>query len=224
MNGRKQKTDHDTYPPMARAALEEQVGGQTFLWMTEKGNTDTNEQQQGLLEFILSPTNLNAAYKQVKRNKGSGGIDGMQTEELLIYLQTNKEELIGSLHCGRYKPQPLRRVEIPKDKGKKRILGIPTVVDRVIQQAIAQQLTPVYERQFSPSSYGFRSKRSSHQAVQLCQRYANEGYRYVVDMDLEKFFDMVSQSKLVEVLSRTIKDGRIISLIHKYLRAGVMVH
>jgi len=223
MNGRKQKTDHDTYPPNARAALEEQVGGQTFLWMAEKGNTNTNEQQQGLLEFILSPTNMNSAYKQVKRNKGSGGVDGMQQEELLPYLQTYRDELISSLQSGGYKPQPVRRVEIPKDNGKKRMLGIPTVVDRVVQQAIAQQLSPIYERQFSPSSYGFRPKRSAHQAVQQCQKYANEGYRYVVDMDLEKFFDTVSQSKLIEVLSRTIKDGRVISLIHKYLRAGVMV-
>lgn len=223
MNGRKQKTDHDTYPPMARAALEEEVGGQTFLWMAEKGNTNRNEQEQGLLEFILSPTNLNAAYKQVRRNNGSGGVDGMQLEELLPYLQTYRDELVSSLQRGVYKPRPVRRVEMPKDNGKKRMLGIPTVVDRVVQQAVAQQLSPIYERQFSCSSYGFRPKRSAHQAVQQCQKYANEGYRYVVDMDLEKFFDTVSQSKLVEVLSRTVKDGRVISLIHKYLRAGVMV-
>lgn len=230
MNGRKQKTDHDTYPPMDRAALEEQVGGQTFLWMAEKGHTDTKEQQRGLLEFILSPTNLNSAYKQVKRNKGCGGVDGMQLGKLLPYLQTHRDELIVALQCGRYKPQPVRRVEIPKENGTqpagkagKRMLGIPTVVDRVIQQAVAQQLSPAYERKFSPWSYGFRPKRSAHQAVQQCQRYANEGYSYVVDMDLEKFFDKVSQSKLIEVLSRTIKDGRVISLIHKYLCAGVMV-
>lgn len=166
---------------------------------------------------------MNSAYKQVKRNKGSGGVDGMQLEELLPYLQTYRDELISSLQSGGYKPQPVRRVEIPKDNGKKRMLGIPTVVDRVVQQAIAQQLSPIYERQFSPSSYGFRPKRSAHQAVQQCQKYANEGYRYVVDMDLEKFFDTVSQSKLIEVLSRIIKDGRVISLIHKYLRAGVIV-
>ena len=224
MDGRKQKTEQDTYRLIDRAALEEQVGGQTYLWMTEKGNTNTNEQGQELLGFILSPTNLNTAYKQVMRNKGKGGVDGMQVDELLTYLQNYKDELITSLQWGNYKPEPVRRVEIAKDNGKKRNLGIPTVLDRVIQQAITGQLTPIYERQFSPSSYGFRPKRSAHQAFQQCQRYANEGYRYVVDMDLEKFFDMVSQSKLIEVLSRTIKDGRVISLIHKYLRAGVMVH
>jgi group II intron reverse transcriptase/maturase len=191
--------------------------------MTEKGDTNTPEQQHELFEFILSPDNLNTAYKQVKRNKGSGGVDRMQVGELLSYLQTHREELIMTLQKGNFKPQPVRRVEIPKENGKKRKLGIPTVVDRVIQQAISQQLSPLYERQFSASSYGFRPNRSALQAVEQCQRYANEGYRYVVDMDLEKFFDMVCQSKLIEVLSRTIKDGRVISLIHKYLRAGVMV-
>jgi len=223
MYGRKQKTLKDTYRLKDRAALEEQTGGQTYLWMAEKGNTNTNEQGQGLLEFILSPTNLNTAYKQVKRNKGKCGVDGMQVDELLTYLQTHKDELLTSLQEGNYNPEPVRRVEISKDNGKKRKLGIPTVLDRVIQQAITGQLSPIYERQFSPSSYGFRPKRIAHQAVQQCQRYANEGYRYVVDTDMEKFFDMVSQSKLIEVLSRTIKDGRVISLIHKYLRAGVMV-
>lgn len=224
MNGRKQKTGQDTCRQMDRAALEEQAGGQTFLWMTEKGDTNMNGQRQGLLEFILSPANLNEAYKQVKRNKGRGGVDGMQVEELLNYLQTGKDELITTLYKGNYRPQPARRAEIPKENGKKRLLGIPTVIDRVVQQAIAQQLSPVYEQQFSASSYGFRPRRSAHQAVQQCQKYSNEGYRYVVDMDLEKFFDTVSQSKLVEVLSRTVRDGRVISLIHKYLRAGVMVN
>lgn len=223
MNGRKQKISQDNCQRKDRAEPERHVGEQTFLWMTEKGDTNTQEQQQGLFEFILSPDNLNTAYKQVKRNKGKGGVDGMQIEELLPYLQSHREELIMSLQKGKYRPQPVRRVEIPKDNGKKRKLGIPIVVDRVIQQAVAQQLTPIYERQFSSSSYGFRPKRSARQAVEQCQRYANEGYRYVVDMDLEKFFDMVCQSKLIEVLSRTIKEGRVISLIHKYLRAGVMV-
>lgn len=147
----------------------------------------------------------------------------MDTNELRTYLQSHLEELIATVQKGKYKPQAVRRVEISKENGKKRQLGIPTVVDRVIQQAITQQLSPIYERQFSASSYGFRPKRSAHQAVMQCQKSANEGYIYVVDMDLEKFFDQVNQSKLIEVLSRTIKDGRVVSLIHKYLRAGVMV-
>lgn len=205
-----------------RAEPEGYVEGQTFLWMAEKGGTNTDKQEHDLLEFILAPGNLNAAYKAVKGNAGSGGIDGMQTEDLLQYLQNHRDELITALQLGRYRPNPVKRVEIPKQNGKVRLLGIPTVVDRVIQQAITKQLSPIYERQFSATSYGFRPKRNAHQALRKCQEYANEGYCYVVDMDLEKFFDTVNQSKLIEVLSRTIKDGRVVSLIHKYLRAGVM--
>ena len=222
MNGREQKTEKDTCQREDRAALKDNVEGQTFLWMTEKGNTNTKQQEPELLEFILSPKNLNEAYKKVMRNKGSGGVDRMQTDEIVEYLRENKDELLTQLLEGKYKPQPVLRVEIPKENGKKRSLGIPVVVDRVVQQAITQQLTPMYERQFSPSSYGFRPGRSAHQAVMQCLANANEGYCYVVDMDLEKFFDTVNQSKLIEVLSRTIKDGRVVSLIHKYLRAGVM--
>jgi RNA-directed DNA polymerase len=222
MNGGKQKTEQDTCHRKDRAAPEGYDGGQTYLWMTEKGHTNTTGCNPKLLEYILSPTNLNNAYRQVKRNDGSGGVDKMDTKTLLPYLQTHREELLRALQEGRYKPQPVRRVEIPKENGKKRQLGIPTVVDRVIQQAVTQQLTSVYERQFSQFSYGFRPKRNAHQAVTQCQKNANEGFCYVVDMDLEKFFDKVNQSKLIEVLSRTIKDGRVVSLIHKYLRAGVL--
>jgi len=222
MNGREQKTVQDTYLRKDRAALESYAEWQTFLWMTEKGDTNITTGGAKLFEFILSPSNLNSAYKQVKRHNGNGGIDGMDTEALRLYLQTNREALLTSLQEGNYKPQPVRRAAIPKDNGRKRQLGIPTVVDRVIQQAITQQLSPIYERQFSPTSYGFRPRRSAHQAIMQCQNNANEGYRYVVDMDLEKFFDNVNQSKLIEVLSRTISDGRVVSLIYKYLRAGVM--
>jgi RNA-directed DNA polymerase len=224
MNGREQKTGQDTYQWRDRPEAEEYIGGQTFLWMTEKGHTNTTKSKPMLFEYILSPTNLNKAYKQVKRKDGSGGVDKMDTKLLLPYLQTHRDELLKVLHGGIYKPQPVRRVEIPKESGKKRHLGIPTVVDRVIQQAVTQQLTPIYERQFSQFSYGFRPKRNAHQALQQCQKNANESFCYVVDMDLEKFFDKVNQSKLIEVLSRTIKDGRVVSLIHKYLRAGVMLH
>ncbi|MFQ8637234.1 MAG: group II intron reverse transcriptase/maturase, partial [Acutalibacteraceae bacterium] len=150
-------------------------------------------------------------------------IDGMQVDELLPFLRENQETLIQEIRGGNYKPNPVRRVEIPKEtKGEYRKLGVPTVVDRVIQQAIAQGLSPIYEEQFSENSFGFRPKRGAHDALRQCQKNVNDGYVYVVDMDLEKFFDTVCQSKLIEVLSRTIKDGRVISLIHKYLNAGVI--
>ena len=191
--------------------------------ITEKSSVITDYWTNNLLELILRKDNLNKAYKQVKRNKGKGGIDGMQVDELLPFLRENQRSLIQKIREGKYKPSPARRVEIPKEtKGEYRQLGIPTVVDRVIQQAIAQELTPIYEEQFSENSFGFRPGRGAHDALRQCQKNVDEGYVYVIDMDLEKFFDTVSQSKLIEVLSRTIKDGRVISLIHKYLNAGVI--
>lgn len=223
MKGRKQKISQDNYLQKNRAEPEDYVGVQTSLWITENNLTSIEQTGYGMLEQILSPANLNAAFKRVKQNKGAGGIDEMEVESLKDYLIKEKDALIASILDGKYRPNPVRRVEIPKENGKKRQLGIPTVVDRVIQQAITQVLSPIYEKQFSQSSYGFRPKRSAHQALRQCQRHISEGYKYAVDMDLEKFFDTVNQSKLVEVLSRTIKDGRVISLIHRYLQAGVVV-
>lgn len=223
MKGRKQKISQDTCLQKDRAEPEGYAGGQTFLWITENNLTNADQPKYGLLEQILSPANLNQAYKRVRNNKGSGGVDKMKVESLKDYLVANKDELVASILGGKYRPNPVRRVEIPKDNGKKRQLGIPTVVDRVIQQAITQVLSPIYEKQFSSSSYGFRPKRNAHQALSQCRDYITAGYKYAVDMDLEKFFDTVNQSKLVEILSRTIKDGRVISLIHKYLNAGVVV-
>ena len=190
-------------------------------------NTDiiTDLQATGLLKEILRNDNLNKAYKKVKSNKGSGGVDGMDVDELLSYLRKHGRELNQRIYNGKYDPNPVRRVEIPKEeKGKFRKLGIPTVVDRVYQQAIAQVLTPIFEKQFSENSFGFRPNRGAHDALKQCQKNANDGYIYVVDMDLEKFFDNVCQSKLIEVISRTIKDGRVISLIHKYMNAGVVAN
>jgi len=211
-----------TCPQKNRTASEGYVGGQTFIGITENNAFSKDQSEYGMLEYILSPTNLNEAYLQVRRNKGAGGVDKMEVESLKDYLVGNKEALIQSILRGKYRPNPVRRVLIPKENGSKRQLGIPTVADRVIQQSIYQILSPVYEPQFSEYSYGFRPKRNAHDALNRCREYITDGYRYAVDMDLEKFFDTVSHSKLTEVLSKTIKDGRVISLIHKYLNAGVM--
>jgi RNA-directed DNA polymerase len=194
------------------------------LRITENNVINAGLSTERLLEEILDKDNMNKAFKKVKSNKGAGGIDKMEVDELLQHLKENGQQLLKAIKEGKYRPNPVRRVEIPKEeKGKVRKLGIPTVVDRVVQQAIAQVLTPIFEKQFSDNSFGFRPKRSAHDAIRRCQQNADEGYIYVVDMDLEKYFDTVNQSKLVEVLSRTIKDGRVISLIHKFLRAGVVV-
>ena len=209
-----------------REILAEQgrvTGVYAHEWITGNPDTDTDFWTDNLLDTILRSDNLNAAYKKVKANKGSGGIDGMQVDELLPYLKDHRDELVRQLREGKYKPNPVRRVEIPKEeKGKFRKLGIPTVVDRMIQQAIAQELAPIYEEQFLDNSYGFRPGRSAHEALAKCREYVDEGYVYAISMDLQAYFDTVNHSKLIEVLSRTIKDGRVISLIHKYLNAGVM--
>jgi len=214
---------NEGYPPKVSAEQREYAEACAPPKMTETDITNTNQQTEGLLELILTKENLNRAYKQVKRNKGAGGIDGMQVDELLPYLRENREKLLQSLRDGKYRPQPVRRVEIPKENGKTRKLGIPTVVDRFIQQAVCQVLTPIFEKQFSDNSFGFRPKRSAHDALKRCRTNITEGYKYVVDMDLEKYFDTVNQSKLIQLLSETIKDGRVISLIHKFLKAGIMV-
>lgn len=206
----------------SRVAPNGMTGLQTFMGISEEGLTAFTRPNDGLLEFILSPANLNAAYKKVKSNKGRGGIDGMSTDELLPYLREHGWELIASLREGTFKPNPVRRVEIPKANGKRRGLGIPTVVDRVIQQAISQVLEVLYEPQFSETSYGFRPHRGAHKALLKCGEYIEQGYVFTIDMDLEKFFDTVSHSKLIQVLSRTVKDGRVVSLVHRYLNAGVI--
>jgi len=215
----------EDYLQMVSAEQKEYAEVFDYSKITEKSGVITDYWTDNLLELILRRENLNDAYKRVKSNKGAGGIDGMQVDELLPFLRKNQDTLIQEIRDGKYKPNPVRRVEIPKEtKGEFRKLGVPTVVDRVIQQAITQELTPIYEEQFSENSYGFRPKRGAHDALRQSQKNANAGYVYVVDMDLEKFFDTVCQSKLIEVLSKTIKDGRVISLIHKYLNAGVFAN
>ena len=207
-----------------RLEAEDSAGVYSIATMSEKESDGAKvEPGNDLLEKILSADNMNTAYKKVKGNKGSHGIDGMTVNELLPYLKEHGEELKESILSGKYKPQPVRRVEISKPDGGIRLLGIPTVVDRVIQQATAQVLTPIYEKRFSDSSYGFRPGRSAHQAIEQSRKYINNGYTWAVDIDLAKYFDTVNHDKVMRLISNDIKDGRVISLIRKFLVSGVMV-
>ena len=177
-----------------------------------------------LLEEILAKENMNKAYKKVVSNKGVAGVDGITVDEIDSYIRDNKERLLNKIRKRYYKPKPVLRVQIPKENGKKRNLGIPTVFDRIIQQAMVQILSPIFEEQFSENSYGFRPGRSCEQAVTKALECLNDGYEWIVDIDLERFFDTVNQDKLITIIGRTIKDGDVVSLIRKYLSAGVMVN
>ena len=175
-----------------------------------------------LMEKICESANLNRAYKRVRANKGSAGVDGMTVKELRNHLSAHKEELIKSLLDGSYKPQKVRAVEIPKPGGGIRQLGIPTVVDRLIQQAIVQVLEPKLDPTFSESSYGFRPNRSAHQALKKAQEYVRDGRDTTVDIDLEKFFDRVNHDVLMSRLAKRIKDKRLLRIIRRFLEAGMM--
>lgn len=175
-----------------------------------------------LIDVITSKENLNRAYKKVVENKGAGGVDGMKVEELGAYIKDNKDEIVQSIRNRTYMPKPVRRVYIPKDNGKQRPLGIPTVLDRVIQQAIAQPIIDIYEEIFSEFSYGFRPGRSCHDAIKQALEYLNEGYEWVIDIDIEQFFDKVNHDKLIQILREQVNDSTTLNLIRKYLKAGVM--
>ena len=175
-----------------------------------------------LIEVITSKENLNRAYKKVVENKGAGGIDKMTVAELGDYIRENKDSIVKSLRNRTYMPKPVRRVYIAKSNGKKRPLGIPTVVDRTIQQAIAQPISDIYEEVFSEYSYGFRPNRSCHDAIKQVLEYLNDGYEWVIDIDIEQFFDKVNHDKLIQILREQVNDSTTLNLIRKYLRAGVM--
>ena len=175
-----------------------------------------------LIEKILSEENLNEAMKRVEANKGASGVDKMQVSELESYFKEHKEEIKTSIMEMKYKPQPVRRVYIPKPNGKKRPLGIPTVADRVIQQAVAQVLSQIYDSSFSENSYGFRPNRSAHDAIDKVLEYLNEGYEWVIDLDIEKYFDTVKHDKLISILREKVNDKTTLHLIRAFLRAGVM--
>jgi len=218
------KRRNEGYLQEIRVELGSNAGVQSVSSTFENRGNGGNECSQGLLEKILDRDNVNLAYKRVKANKGSHGVDGMTVDELLPFLKQNGIQIKQSIRKGTYRPKPVRRVEIPKPDGGKRLLGIPTVLDRVIQQAIAQTLTPIYEKEFSEYSYGFRPNRNAHQAVKKCKEYIETGYNWTVDIDLAKYFDTVNHDKLMRLLSETIKDSRVLSLIRKYLQSGVMIN
>lgn len=208
----------------SRVELEGNTEVRSVLSSSDRGQDGVSKCVPDLLDLILDRKNMSSAYKCVKSNKGSCGIDGMSVDKLFAHLKENGSMLIQQIKAGEYIPQAVRRVEIPKPDGGVRLLGIPTVTDRVIQQAIAQVLSPLFDAQFSDSSYGFRKNRRAKQAINKSLEYINAGYSYVVDIDLAKYFDTVNHDILMGVLARSIKDKVLLKLIRKYLQSGVMIN
>lgn len=223
--GRQLRIDFEGRPGRAGAEPRELPEAPTPAWSTEADELDaTTGNTEDLLERICSWDNMSEACARVVRNGGAGGVDGMAVSELPDWLEANHEALAGRILAGRYRPKPVRRVEIPKkERGKVRLLGIPTAADRMVQQAVAQQLAPIFEPRFHPDSYGFRPGRSAHDALRAVKRHADAGNVWVASMDLERFFDTVNQSRLVQLLSDALADKRVVSLVHRFLMAGVAV-
>ncbi len=190
---------------------------------TQRASKQDEVTTEDLLDAVLASDNLARAWKRVKSNKGAPGVDGVTVEDWPAHARAHWPAVREQIEQGRYRPQPVRRVEIPKPDGGKRLLGIPTVTDRLVQQAIAQVLTPIFDPTFSDWSFGFRPGRNAHQAIKQVQAYVKDGYRIAVDLDLAKFFDTVNHDVLMGLLRRTIADKRLLALIGRYLRAGVLV-
>jgi len=222
---RKQTTSYEYggWPQEVGVELRGKAGALSISPASERERNDTTKVGEELLERILGRDNLNLAYKRVKSNKGSHGVDKMTVDELLPFLKQHGKIIRKKILEGNYNPQPVRRVEIPKSDGGVRQLGIPTVTDRLIQQAIAQVLNEIFDRDFSESSYGFRPAKSAHQAIKVARGYMEQGYQWTVDIDLEKFFDKVNHDKLLSLVARKVKDKRLLKLIRKYLESGIMM-
>jgi group II intron reverse transcriptase/maturase len=225
VEGRQLRIDFEGQPGRAGAEPRELPEAPTPARSNEADELDARTgNTEDLLERICSRENMQLACDRVVRNGGAGGVDGMAVSELPDWLDANHEALSGRILGGRYRPKPVRRVEIPKkERGKVRLLGIPTAMDRMVQQAVAQQLTPIFEPRFHPDSYGFRPGRSAHDALRAVKRHADAGNAWVASMDLERFFDTVNQSKLVQLLSDALADKRVVSLVHRFLMAGAAV-
>ena len=220
----KQNTRNGDCPAEVRLETQGKQGVRQAEMALEKGSNDAQLiYTSNLLEMVLERDNLKRAYEQVVRNKGSHGIDNMTVAQLKEYLQNNWVEIRNQLLSGSYKPMAVRRVEIPKPDGGIRLLGIPTVLDRMIQQAITQVLNGAFDHKFSESSFGFRKGRSAHDAIKAALDHISDGYRTVVDMDLEKFFDRVNHDKLMSLIARRVGDKRLLKLIRIYLESGIMI-
>src|SRR5690554_2839761 len=219
---RQQKIPQGSYQQEEAVNLQGTAGAPSFP--TARIEEQSCRNWTHLMENVVSERNMREAYKRVLRNKGAAGIDGVEVQNLKPYLWEHWERVKRELLAGTYKPSPVRRVEIPKPDGGVRLLGIPTVLDRLIQQAIAQEVNKIYDPTFSESSYGFRPNKSAKQAILKAREYVNQGYKWVVDMDLEKFFDKVNHDILMERISRKIKDKRVLKLIRAYLESGVMTN
>ena len=203
----------------ARRKRDERSAGASNVTAREE---QSSPEGKVLMEAVVARENMARAYARVMQNKGTGGVDTMEVEELKPFLQDHWEGIKKELLAGSFRPQAVRKVEIPKPGGGTRMLGIPTVVDRLIQQALHQVMTPIFDRHFSRSSYGFREGRNAHQAVLQARRYVAEGKRWVVDIDLEKFFDRVNHDVLMSRVARRIQDKRVLKVIRRYLQAGMM--
>jgi len=221
---RLQTTQQRGYPLNQEMEFQERAEVHSISSASKDRRNNVQRYTSNMLEMILDRENMKEAYKRVVANKGSHGVDGMEVDELLPYLKENWPTIKQQLLEGKYKPQPVLRVEIPKPDGGTRLLGIPTVLDRLIQQAIAQILSGIYDHTFSDNSYGFRPRRSAKDAVIAAEVYINEGCTWVVDIDLEKFFDRVNHDILMSKLEKRIGDKRVLKLIRRYLESGVMIN
>jgi group II intron reverse transcriptase/maturase len=219
---RKQKTVEDCKAGTTGCSCDGTVEPKSSKKAQSIVTPEAVEKNGDLLDKILHRNNLNVAYKRVKGNKGAAGVDGMTVDKMLSHLKEHREEFIASIRGGWYKPQPVRRVEIPKLDSGVRMLGVPTVIDRMIQQAIAQVLEPIFEPTFSESSYGFRPNKNAHQAITKAKEYYDEGYTHVVDIDLAKYFDTVNHDILLGMVNKQVKDKAVMKLIRKFLKSGVL--
>ena len=215
---REQKTAEAGWPCEGTLETESNRGARSAAALETKEKDGAG----ALLESMLGRDNMNRAYKRVKQNGGAAGVDGMTVDEMLPYLKDQKDELLEQIRNGRYKPKPVRRVEIPKPDGGKRMLGVPTVLDRMIQQALVQIIQPIFEPIFSDNSFGFRPGRSAHQAVKRAKEYFKQGYTHVVDIDMARYFDTVNHDLLIKMVREHVKDETVIDLIRRFLKSGVM--